>query len=241
MFKTITRWLDLQNRLKTYQKDLDELGIRDYQVPGLVSEKNETDADSLLRRLRVPFRISELVLLSLLSLVPTLFLNMPVGLMAVLYANQRRKKAVAASKVKVKGMDVLLSEKVLLCIVMVPSLWMFYGLALYHFTNLDRHTIALVFISFPIFSYMGIVTAEAGMVGLKDLKPALMRLLPSTKNRILALPAKRLQLQKDIREFVKSVGPSVLGDVYFEKTVDWAQFQQVTRRQSTPKPNRKSD
>jgi glycerol-3-phosphate O-acyltransferase/dihydroxyacetone phosphate acyltransferase len=68
------------------------------------------------------------------------------------------------------------------------------------------------------------------MVGLKDLKPFYMRVLPSARRRLLALPAIRRQLQIDIREFVRTVGPS-LGDVYSMKTMDWAAFQQSSRQE----------
>jgi hypothetical protein len=102
----------LQERIKNYQKELDDLGIRDYQVPALLLETEETDGDFVLREMRLPFRIAELILLVLVSLIPALFLNLPVGLIARLNAHRRRKKALAASSVKVKGMDVLLSEKV---------------------------------------------------------------------------------------------------------------------------------
>ena len=113
------RWLQLQNRIQNYQKELDDLGLRDYQVPGLIQEKDETAGDLALREMRLPFRIAETILLLLVSLLPALFLNFPVGLIARYWALHRREKALAASKVKVKGMDVMLSEKVLLCIVLV--------------------------------------------------------------------------------------------------------------------------
>ena len=223
-------WLDLQQRLNTYQKELDEVGIRDYQVPGLTSEQSDTDVDHVLREMRLPFRIAELLLLLLVSLIPTLFLNLPVGIIAHYYALWRRKKAVAMSKVKIKGMDVMLTEKVLLCIVLVPSLWIFYGLSLYFCTDVDLPTLSLFFYSFPLFSYMGIVTTEAGMVELKDLKPILKRLSPSTRRRMMKLPAERKQLQRDLGEFIKMIGPS-LGDVYSEKELDWADFQQNLRNE----------
>jgi len=224
-------WLDLQERLRDYQKELDELGIRDYQVPGLVSEQTDTEADQLLRLMRIPFRIAELLLLLLVSLIPGLFLNAPVGIIAHYWAIWRRKKALAGSKVKIKGMDVMLTEKVLLCIVLVPTLWISYGLSLYCFSDIDLPTLALFFYSFPLFSYMGIVTSEAGMVELKDLKPFLKRLFPSTKRRMMKLPAVRKKLQADLRDFIRMIGPS-LGDVYSEKKLNWADFQQNMRRHS---------
>ncbi len=223
--------MDLQQRLREYQKELDELGIRDYQVPGLVNEQTDTDGDEVLRWMRILFRIAELLLLLAVSLIPAVFLNVPVGIIAHYWAIWRRKKALAGSKVKIKGMDVMLTEKVLLCIVLVPTLWISYGLSLYFLTDVDLPTLALCFYSFPLFSYMGIVTSEAGMVELKDLKPFLKRLFPSTKRRMMKLPAVRKNLQADLREFIKRIGPS-LGDVYSEKKLNWADFQRNMRKNS---------
>ena len=58
----------------------------------------------------------------------------------------------------------------------------------------------------------------------QDLKPHLIRLFPSTRNRIQSLPAKRFQLVAELRTFVKKFGPT-LGDLYFDKTVDWHKVQ----------------
>lgn len=221
-------WIDLQNRIRKYQKDLDELGIRDHQIPGLESEEtSDTDADKIMARMRIPFRIIEFIFLLLVSAIPAIFLNLPVGLIARYWALHRREKALKASKVKVKGMDVMLSEKVLFCIVSVPSLWIFYAILLIKLTDWDIATISVALWSLPIFSYMGIVTTEAGMISFKDLKPHIMRLYPSTRRRMLALPAVRRALQEDLKNFIKKIGPS-LGDVYTEKTFDWTDFQHTT-------------
>lgn len=221
-------WIDLQNRIKKYQKELDELGIRDYQIPGLESEETSgTDADKVMANMRIPFRVIEFILLLIVSAIPAIFLNLPVGLIARYWALHRREKALKASKVKVKGMDVMLSEKVLLCIVLVPSLWIFYAILLFKFTNWDISTISVALCSLPVFSYMGIVTTEAGMISYKDLKPHLMRLFPSTRRRLLALPAVRRELQDDLKMFIRKIGPT-LGDVYTEKTFDWSDFQHTT-------------
>eukprot|EP01083_Nonionella_stella_P224692 799602_1 len=216
-------WKELHSRLEKYQDELDELGIRDYQVPGLEGEQDESDGrDKIMDIMRLPLRIAEILLLLFVSLLPALFLNLPVGLVARYWALHRRRKALAASKVKIKGMDVMLTEKVLLCIVLVPSLWVFYGVMLAFFTDLDSSAIVLSFLSFPLASYMGIVTAEAGMVELKDLKPVLKRLYPSSRRRLAALPKLRRELQIEVRQFVKKIGPT-LGKVYSEKEVDWAE------------------
>jgi glycerol-3-phosphate O-acyltransferase/dihydroxyacetone phosphate acyltransferase len=220
----------LKTRIENYQKELDELGIRDYQVTGLSHEQSESEADFVLRKMRIPFRIAELLLLLLVSLIPSLFLNVPVGIIAHRWAVMRKENALARSKVKIEALDVMLTEKVVLCIVLVPSLWIFYGLMLWILTDIDYPKLLLFMYSFPVAAYMGIVTTEAGMIELKDLKPMLKRLFPSTRKRMKKLPAEQKKLRKDLRDFINTIGPT-LGDVYSEKKIDWADFQQNLRNE----------
>ena len=228
------RWLDLQDRINAYQKELKELGIRDYQVPGLDSEKYDTDGDTVLREMRLPYEIGHFMLLLVLAAIPAIFLNLPVGIIANLYSERRRKIALAKSKVKVRGMDVKLTEKVMICIILVPSLWVLYGLMLLYFTDLDGPAVALAFLSMPLFSYMGVVVTEAGVVSYKDIRPYLMRLFPSARRRLAALPATRRELQKELRSFIKMMGPS-LGDLYYGKHLDWAAIEEKNRLGADPK------
>ena len=65
--------------------------------------------------------IIHLLFIFVLAALPSVLLNLPVGLASRIYSNRRRKVALAASKVKVKGFDVMLSERVLCCIVLVAS------------------------------------------------------------------------------------------------------------------------
>jgi glycerol-3-phosphate O-acyltransferase/dihydroxyacetone phosphate acyltransferase len=189
------------------------------------------DGDTVMREMRLPYQIGHFVLLLVLAGIPAIFLNLPVGILANLYAERRRKIALAKSKVKVRGMDVKLSEKVLFCIVMVPTLWFIYGLLLYKCTDLDGPAIALAGLSMPLFSYMGVVVTEAGIVGFKDLRPHLMRLFPSARRRLAALPATRRKLQKELRQFIRKIGPT-LGELYYGETVDWQAIQEKARRQT---------
>jgi glycerol-3-phosphate O-acyltransferase/dihydroxyacetone phosphate acyltransferase len=94
--------------------ELKDLGLKDYQVPGLAGEHLDgegggTDGrDSVLSALHLVYMIVHLLLLLALAAVPVLLLNLPVGLVAGLYSESRRKKALAASKVKIRGYDVSL-------------------------------------------------------------------------------------------------------------------------------------
>ena len=173
--------------------------------------------------------IIHLIFIIILAALPALFLNLPVGLASRLWSNFRRKKALAESKVKIKGYDVMLSERVLCCIVLVPSLWLVYGLALFLFTSLDGPSLAVCFTCFPLFSYWSIMATESGMVDIKDLRPYVFRLIPSTRKRLKALPATRKALRADLRATVRQLGPS-LGDIYFEKELNWQKITMETKR-----------
>lgn len=225
--------MELQQRITAYRRELRDLGIRDYQVPTFSREKNEDiDGDVVLREMQLPYQIVHLLVLLLLAAIPSIFLNLPVRLLADLYSERRRKKALAHSKVKVQGFDVMMTEKILFCIVMVPTFWIFYGLVLYYFTNLDGPSIALAFLCMPLFAYMGIIVSEAGMVDWKDVRPYFIRLLPSVRRRLAALPATRRQLQADLRAFIKRLGPA-LGEIYYGKDLDWKAIMEKSRVLST--------
>lgn len=131
-------------------------------------------------------------------------------------------------------MQVMLTEKVVFCIVMVPALWIVYGLLLTFFTNLDRPAIVVIMLSMPLFAYTGIIVSDAGMVELQDLRPYIMRVLPSTRRRLAALPQKRKQLKDDLRLFVKTMGPS-LGEVYYGKNDDWQQMKRINSTEAAQK------
>jgi glycerol-3-phosphate O-acyltransferase/dihydroxyacetone phosphate acyltransferase len=207
----------MHDSIVRYQNELEKLSIRDYQVPELKHEDDGTLGDAILRVMRVSFQIMVLLFVMALALVPGLLLNYPVGLMARFRAERRRKKALAESTVKVRGQDVILSEKVMFCIALVPSLWCIYALLLFFFFDLDGPTLALCIFSMPIFSYVGIRMTEVGMIQLKDLRPYFIRLFPWTRSRLLALPSAREKLQVELRAFLKE-NSSILGEVYHEQT-----------------------
>jgi len=229
-------WLDLQERIKAYRRELKELGLRDYQVPGLDRGKENTEymnRERIFRGIRVIYQIVHILVLVILSAIPNLFLNLPIRLLADVYAEHRRQKALANSKVKIHGYDVMLTEKLTFCIVMVPILWLLYGLIMVFFTNFDAQTITLCFMCFPVFSYAAIIYSEAGMVDGKDLKPYFLRLLPSTRKRLRALPKQRRQLRIDLRLFVKKVGPA-FGELYHAPKVDFKQVHDtITKNRHT--------
>lgn len=134
----------------------------------------------------------------------------------------------------------MLTEKVIFCIVMVPTLWVVYGLVMLFCTNLDGPAISLILLSLPLFSYMGIVVADAGVINWKDLRPYLMRFLPKTRRRLAALPETRKKLQKDLRDFVRFIGPT-LGELYHGKDLDWTAIEETFRKAKEDEESKKAN
>ena len=192
------------------------------------------DGDKVLSAMQLLYHIVHLLVLLMLAAVPILFLNLPVGVLAGLWAEKRRKKALAASKVKIKGYDVMLTEKVLFCLVMVPTLWIVYIILLYTATNLTGPEIALFVLSMPVFAYIGIIVTDAGFVDWLHLRAYYMRLFPSSRKRLAELPYTRRKLQADLRAFIKSIGPA-MGEIYFEKNLDWKAIQEKSRKAAEKK------
>ena len=103
-------WLDIQERLKAYHEELMHLGIRDYHVPTLGHENidgDHIDGDLVLNYMQIFYQILHLLFLLLLAAVPTLLINLPVGVLAGLYSERRRKVLLSKSKVKVRAYDVV--------------------------------------------------------------------------------------------------------------------------------------
>lgn len=118
-------------------------------------------------------------LVLVLASIPSLILNAPVGAAAKYWSNKQAQKDLKASRVKIAARDVLLSKKIMFSMMAVPVLWVTYALLLWCFTSLEGRTVVVLFLCCPFFSYLGVMAVEAGMVDLKDLRPAFLRLLPS--------------------------------------------------------------
>merc|ERR1712224_934167 len=65
------QWVDLQQGIAAYRRELRELGLRDYQVIGLDRDKeNDVRKPAIRRAIRVVYRIVHLLVLTGLSASP---------------------------------------------------------------------------------------------------------------------------------------------------------------------------
>lgn len=184
-------------------------GLRDYQV----------------NRLDVPFRTRlytylHMAVVIILASIPSIFLNAPVGIAASYWASSEAKKDLEASRVKLAARDVLLSKKIYFSLIAVPVLWLTYAVLLTVVAKWQVRTVVVFLLSCPLFSYLGIMGVGAGMVDLRDLRPAFLRLLPPFRKVVQTLPETRAQLQKDVRTAVRKYGPA-LGALYYDRNPGW--------------------
>lgn len=203
----------LREKLDAYSANLHKMGLQDRQVQyigwwGLHDLVGAAVYGSLI---------------FLLASIPTLFLNAPVGLLARYFANVEKKKALAGSKVKITGRDVMLSKKILFSVVAVPSLWIFYLFLACTCTNWYWSSIVLVFWCFPLFSFFGVRAVEAGIIEYKNILPLFYRLLPSHRALQDKLPIERSKLQADVRAFIAKYD-HVLGELTSPKRINWSEY-----------------
>ncbi len=120
--------------------------------------------------LKLFYTLAHALLVFTLATMPTLVLNAPVGVIARIVSSREQKRALAASRVKIEARDVVMSKKITLSIVLVPTLWITYAVLLLKYTRLQPATVLVLFLCCPLFSYIGVMATEAGMVDFKDLK-----------------------------------------------------------------------
>lgn len=204
---------ELQAKLDAYAKLLRLMGLQDHQVPYIAWWTIHDVLGSALYGL----------LIFLLASIPTFILNAPVGLMARYVSHNEQKRALAGSKVKVAAQDVVLSKKIQFSMVAVPGLWIMYFFVAVAFTDWYWSSIVLLFASFPLFSFFGVRSVEAGMIELKTIRPLFYRLLPEYKAKQDKLPLMRSQLQLEVRQFVKKYAAQ-LGKLAEPTKLDWNEY-----------------
>merc|ERR1740121_1087393 len=172
--------------------------------------------------------------------IPQLFFNLPVMSIASHFAAIEQQKALKASApgVKLAARDVIMSYKVLYCLILVPCLYCIYGLIMKFVFKWSLQTVLIMMLVIPLMAFLGTKASEQGMRAHKDIVPLLKRLLPGTRREQDLLPARRAALQKKLTIALRRWGP-LLGDLYNAKTVDWGHEMGVemgwfTRERSGP-------
>jgi hypothetical protein len=211
-------------KLDEYLAVLRKWGLRDYQVSTL-DEPNPTHHYHTF---------AHALMVMLLASIPTLFLNLPVGVLVGIIARREAKEDLKKSRVKLHARDVLLSKKMLYSIVAVPALWLTWGVFLFLIMGFSFKATVMFLFCCPFFSYLGVKYAEEGMMDIKDFRPVYNRLFSQFREDVVKhLPQQRLALQAEVRSLVKKYGPD-LDALYFPEDVQWDQIIRHHLRDEEP-------
>lgn len=185
----------LLDRVAVYNETLKQLRIHDRRV-SLGETIEAMDALAILS-----LRSSVLAFYAI-ALVPGILLASPLLLLAEVISRHKAKAAVAGSRVKLQGKDVLGTWKVLVGMVVIPVLHVAYTAVIYWATAY-KHAVAYFFFM-PFVSATSIIASESALATARSLGPLWMILVDN--DRGLALRRMRRQLQADVRHLAQTLG-----------------------------------
>ena len=215
-FKDDSRIISLKKEVTDYNAQLWRLGIRDHQVE--------------YATLTVPvvivtliYRVAKLAVLSIGTL-PGLVLFAPVFIASKVISIRKSKEALAASTVKLQGRDVVATWKLLVAMVVAPTLYTFYMSIVVYWTYRNRiqgyvpEWVPLWIMAVLIYAISIMITfaalriGETGMDILKSLRPLVLSLNPTSANTFVQLRKKRAELSIAVTDLINELGPEIFPD-----------------------------
>ncbi|KAI8093181.1 uncharacterized protein BX664DRAFT_277983 [Halteromyces radiatus] len=209
LFKHEPQVEELHQRVLAYNQLLKYHGIRDHQV-------SKTDLGG---KHTLVLLIKRCMILTLLTLCgfPGAVLNLPVIIVAKIISQKKADAALRGSSVKIAGRDVLATWKLLVGLVLIPTLYTFYGFLVFlSLLQTDLETkwkiliplASTVFIS--IISYASIQFGEIGLDIARSLQPLVVTLMDPESVQVLR--ENRSKLSRDITNVINEYGPQAFHD-----------------------------
>lgn len=208
--------IEMKTLVSNYNKKLMRMGLHDHQVESL------TETNRIHTFVTFAARLFKVFLFLGLSM-PGIFLFSPVFIVGRRIARKKAKEALAGSVVKIKANDVLGTWKILVALVLAPSLYIFYsiiGTFLIIKLNITKDKVPTVIIFLVCYGWSVLTTyaslriGEIGVDYYKSLKPLFYSLLSHHKDiiQIEDLKRNRTLLAEKVTEFCNSYGPSMFED-----------------------------
>ncbi|KAM3578530.1 hypothetical protein VKS41_008916 [Umbelopsis sp. WA50703] len=209
MFKDDPKVIELQHKVLAYNQLLKYHGLMDHQVPKTDLRRRETFA-------LLSYRLMILTVWGLLAF-PGAILNLPIAVVAKYISTRKAKEALAGSSVKLAGRDVLATWKLLVGLVLIPTLYGLYSLvAFILLLRTDWNWKIKVFVpltiwnTLPFISYASMRFAENGLEVYRSLRPLYVRLVD--RDSAEGLRANREKLSIDITNLINEYAPKVFND-----------------------------
>lgn len=208
--------IEMKNMVLDYNKKLMMLGIHDHQVESLTNSNNFSTIVKFSSRL---FKVALFFGLSL----PGIILFSPVFITARRISKIKQQEALAGSVVKIKAKDVIGTWKVLVALVLAPSLYIFYsicGTVIILKWQLLPFKISKVLIFLYCYAWSVLTTyaslriGEIGMDYYKSLKPLFLSLVSRDKDQVQIEDIKKTRkfLSEKVTEFCDKYGPNIFND-----------------------------
>ncbi|CEP11763.1 hypothetical protein [Parasitella parasitica] len=210
IFRDDPKVMELQQRVMAYNQLLKYHGIKDHQVSKTSNENNGRLLWLLIKRIFI------LVILGLWAF-PGGILNLPVVIVAKVISQKKAKDALKSSTVKIAGRDVLATWKLLVGLVLLPTLYGLYSLIVFVIvlqTNFDTKWKLILPLAtwslLPFVSYASLRFGEIGHDIFKSIQPTVMALLDPQGAETLR--QNREKLSSNITELINEYGPKVFPD-----------------------------
>lgn len=228
-FKDHPRIIEAKNKIIHYNKLLKIYGLRDHQV-------KSTEIGGLRAFILFLVRLSAFIVFSMISL-PGVILNLPATAVIHQISSKKAKESKLKSDVKIEGKDVLASWKLIVGLILIPTLYIFYTILFYFFISalsLDGIVgkTALFHIFLPFLSYFTVRFQETAVESMSSIKPLFFSIFPSKKEEGLKLRKMRKDLRNMIIDLVNSFGPTLFHDFEQSRLVQQVNHRSHDRRQS---------
>ncbi|KAJ5917378.1 acyltransferase [Penicillium verhagenii] len=224
----------LRKAVTDYNRRLESLGIKDHQVEwGNLEEK-----PWWLGFITLFYRLCKLLALSIGTL-PGVLLFWPVFVTTKVISEKKRRRALAASVVKLQGHDVVGTWKILVAMGLAPTLYAYYTIIVTAWLRYNRYdgyythsvpwwmaantyvpnfvslwVFAMSFYGFMVFvSFAALRFGEVGMDIIKSLPPLLVALNPLSSSSLVDLQAHRESLSERVTKTIDDLGFGIMPDV----------------------------
>ncbi|KAH7582351.1 Acyltransferase [Nakaseomyces glabratus] len=219
-FQSDPRIMHLQNSVKEYNNKLYSMGLKDHQVMSLKTKPYETlrCAVTLLQRI---FRVTLFFFLSL----PGSIMFLPIFVGSHFYSKKKQREGLKKSSVKIEGKDLIATWKLIVALLMAPSLYITYTIILmvlhqrrskyvwWVWVPTENKVIQFIYfyMLLVLVAYSSLKTGEIGFDLFKSLRPLMISLV-YPQDYIHELQTRRKELSNEVTEICNELGPQVFPD-----------------------------
>lgn len=225
-YKEDARIIRLKQMVTDYNNILYSYGLKDHQVEVIQSSSVK---DILLTVFLLIERFARLLMFFTLSL-PGSILFTPIFIVCNVYSKKKQREGLKKSVVKIKGLDLLATWKLIVALLLAPILYVTYSITLIYtqwvwVPSIIKNSVICQFFYFysilVLTTYSSLKTGEIGVDLLKSLRPLFVSIF-YPNDKICKLKIMRKELSQELTSICNELGPTVFPDYdKFKKLHDY--------------------